>query len=419
MTDICISKFLDKVRLQNKNSAETIGYYLEDFEVFCVEQLPITDRANPVCEVIKKLKAGTWNKNPKEEQPYEVLAQYASWLTINRIDTGRNNARTVKYKINWARQLFEINYIPISKTIFKMQVKSPRQEEPDTSPIEKKTVSAILLALADIRMRSYVMFLASSGWRATESLSLCLSNFENLDLKTCKFTGTPYVNASGRMAKTKKGKRRQLTNEMARQIEKLLVHTYRRRTIARKVGDKWQKIPVVATPKGEDMMFARYHSDVETRVKRKGDSMFNLYMSAAKQFRITIDNLGIAYEDSGKRRKVTLHTFRRFVFTQCERAVSRGYADYHVGRKIHEYIKRTPEQIAEDFASVEPYLTFLDTTAMDEKQKAITIELQTTRKELRELKDFQQSRTMAWQKETHPDWTDKDWDRYYDEVGQP
>jgi integrase len=262
-----------------------------------------------------------------------------------------------------------------------MQVKSPKVEA-ETSPIAKKTIQTIITALDDIRLQSYTMFLASGGWRATERLSLRLSNFETLDIKTCKFTGTPFVSARGKMAKTKKGKRRQLTSEMARQIEKLLAYTYRQRTINRKVDGKWQKIKVKPVPKSDNMMFAPYHSDAEIRVKRKGDSMFNLYMSAAKQFRATTDRLGIEYEDSGKRRKVTLHTFRRFVFTQCDRAVGLEYARYHTGRKTHEYNKRIDEEIAEDFATVEPNLTFLDTTAMEEKQKNIEIELKDIRQRL-------------------------------------
>jgi hypothetical protein len=105
-------------------------------------------------------------------------------------------------------------YVPNAKAL----VKSPRSNEPDTSPIEKKTIVSILMAISDIRLRSYVMYLASAGWRATESLTMTIGNLENFDINTLKFTGTPFIKASGKHAKTKKGKRRQLTNEMARQI---------------------------------------------------------------------------------------------------------------------------------------------------------------------------------------------------------
>lgn len=81
--------------------------------------------------------------NPKEEQPYEVLGGYATWLVAERLETAANNERTVNYKIAWARTLLEVNFVPISKALFKALVKSPRSNEPDTSPIEKKTIVSI------------------------------------------------------------------------------------------------------------------------------------------------------------------------------------------------------------------------------------------------------------------------------------
>ncbi|MGH9955357.1 MAG: hypothetical protein ACREAS_07895, partial [Nitrososphaera sp.] len=256
MTDRCIAKYLGIIRNQNKGSAETIEYYLKDFEVFCASVLETTDKANSVCEVINKLKSGTWNESPKEEQPYDVLGRYATWLVAEKLETAANNERTINYKISWARTLLEVNFIPISKALFKALVKSPKSNEPDTSPIEKKTIVSILMAISDIRLRSYVMYLASAGWRATESLTMTIGNLENFDVNTLKFTDTPFINASGKHAKTKKGKRRQLTNEMARQIEKLLAWNYRPGRIHHKINGKWVNRKVTPTPKITDPLFA-------------------------------------------------------------------------------------------------------------------------------------------------------------------
>jgi hypothetical protein len=62
---------------------------------------------------------------------------------------------------------------------------------------------------------------------------------------------------------------------------------------------------------------------------------------------------------------------RRFVYTQCKRVVDEGYAKYHTSRKNHEYDKATPEEIAQDFASLKPYLTFFDTTAVEQRQQSL------------------------------------------------
>ncbi len=386
MTDAYILKFLDSLATQNQGSSDTVGYYLKDFEVFCNT---LVQNPNPTAEVIKKLKEGTFSENPKEEQPYEVLSTYASWLKKNKLDTGDNNARTVKYKLGWARTLLEVNFIPISRTVFRQLVKSPKPEEPEISPVDKKKVTEVITALDDLRLQSYSLWLASMGWRASESLSIQLHNLEDFDIKTLKFQKeAAFVNMSGKTAKTRKGKRRQMTGEMKRQIEKLLAYNYRPRTINRfdKEKGKWIKLRVNPVPQPEDKVFAPYHSEAELRTQPKGDIMFNLYMSAAKSFRKTIDRLGIGYEENGKRRKVTMHTLRRFAFTTCRRAVDEGYAKYHIGRRVHEYDKAMPEQIAEDFAKVEPFLTFFDTSAIEQKQESIEKQQLQTQSEIAGLK---------------------------------
>ncbi len=387
MVDRCIIAFIEKVRNQNENSAKTVGYYLHDFEIFCQSQTATIDKVNPACEVIQKLKQGKFNDNPKEEQPYEVLSQYASWLKRNRLDTDKNNERTVRFKLSWARTLCETNFIAISPTIFRQQVKTPKPTEPETSPIDKKAVTAIITALEDIRLQTYVMFLASMGWRATESLSITLANLEGLNVQTLKFNDSPvFVNMSGKTAKTRKGKRRQITNEIKAKIEKLLAYNYRPRILNQfdKKKNRWNHIKVKPIAKPTDKLFAPYHTDVEIRQQDTTSKKYldNLYLSTAKRFRQATNRLGIEYEESGKRRKVTLHTFRRFVYTQCERAVGSGYAKYHTGRKTHEYSKSTDEEVAEDFASVEPYLTFLDTSAVEQSMKGIKAELTDIRKRL-------------------------------------
>lgn len=346
---------------------------------------------NPVAEVIKRLKAGTWNTSQKEEQAYDLLGSYAAWLVSERLESGANNERTVNYKISWARKLLEVNFIPISKTLFKALVKSPRASEPDLTPIKKKTIIEILSAIADIRLRTYVLFLASTGWRATESLTMTIANLENFDIKTLQFIGAPFINASGRFAKTKKGKRRQLTSEVARVIEKLLAYNYRPRRIHYRLPEEGKYVNRNVSdlrPKLSDYLFRAYHSEVSAHYeKEKGgasnasSSLANIYHATSKKFRATTDRLGIRWEgdeenaasSSGlrKRRQVTLHTLRRFVYTQCKRVVDEGYAKYHIGRKTHEYDKSTDEEITQDFAAVEPALTFFDTTAVEEKQKSL------------------------------------------------
>jgi len=101
--DNAIAKYLGIIGNQNKSSADTVEYYLHDFEVFCASELAEAKSSdgddksttNSVAEVIKRLKAGTWNDSPKEEQAYDLLGSYAAWLVSERLGIGANNERTV------------------------------------------------------------------------------------------------------------------------------------------------------------------------------------------------------------------------------------------------------------------------------------------------------------------------------------
>jgi hypothetical protein len=381
LTDASIAKFLDNLATQNEDSAETVGYFLKDWEVFVTSQLKITPS-----ELIRKIKDGTATTDPKEEQVYRILQAYAAWLKKNRLDTGNNNARTVKLKIGWSRALLESYFIPISRTLFRQLVKSPKPEEPEISPIDKKTTTTVITALDDIRLQSFALWCGSMGWRATESLSLRNYNFEGLNLQTLKFETNPsFVNTSGKHAKTKKGKRRRLTNEMRGQIERLLAYKYRERTIARKVNGRWTKVTIKPVPKADDRMFTPYHSEENPVIKNGETMLLNAYTETAQMFRKAVDRLGIGFEEGGKRRKVTLHTLRRFCYTTCTRAVDEQYAKYHCGRKVHEYDKRTDAEISQDFEAVEPFLTFFDTSAVEQRQASLEREQIKTRADVARL----------------------------------
>ena len=77
------------------------------------------------------------------------------------------------------------------------------------------------------------------------------------------------INTSGKYTKNKKGKCRQLRNEMARQIEKLLAWNYRPRCIQHKINDKWLNRKDTPMPKITYPLFAPYHSEVVNNTNKR------------------------------------------------------------------------------------------------------------------------------------------------------
>ena len=90
---------------------------------------------------------------------------------------------------------------------------------------------------------------------------MTIGNLENFDANTLKFTVTPLINTSGKYTKIRRGKCRQLTKEMARQIEHLLAWNYRPRRIQHKINGKWLNRKVTPMPKITYPLFAPYHSE--------------------------------------------------------------------------------------------------------------------------------------------------------------
>ena len=381
MTDERIHKFVDNLRLQNENTAETVGYFLKDLEAFATAHLKTT-----VSDLIYKLKHGTWNEQPKEEQPYELAQMYSAWLKKNRLDVGKNSASTVRLKLDWARTLFEDNYININRRLWRSKVKSEKPAEPEMTPATKKALIEVLMATDNIRLRSLCMYVGSMGWRITDTLTLTLANF-NIDLKTLKFVDVPYVQKSGKHSKTKASKRRRLTTEMAKQIEKLLAYRYRERTIKRQPKGKGTKVISVTskpTPKATDRVFTPFHCEEENyKIPQTTNAHLRDeydYHHASSLLRQTVDRLGLGFEEDGKRRKITFHTFRRFCYRTCTNIIHEQYAKYHTGRKVHEYAGKPDEEIEADFTAVEPFLTFMDTSAIEIEQKAILATLKDMKK---------------------------------------
>jgi hypothetical protein len=87
-----------------------------------------------------------------------------------------------------------------------------------------------------------------------------------------------------------------------------------------------------------------------------------LYDDFSKSFGRTLDRSGKGDKEDGnqRRRKITLHSFRRFVKTTIS---DLGYADFSerfIGHSGSTYWTKRDSEKAEIFRRIEPYLTFLN-----------------------------------------------------------
>jgi integrase len=145
------------------------------------------------------------------------------------------STRTLNQRVKHIKHFLEANDVTINQTKFKMKIKLPKEIKREKEGMAKDQVREILVACDDIRLKTYVIFLASTGWRASEALSVQLQDTD--------FDRNPVrVNLQGENAKTRTDRHTYLTQEMVTQLKSWLDFKYRERTIKQYYDKKTGKI---------------------------------------------------------------------------------------------------------------------------------------------------------------------------------
>ncbi|HET9806778.1 MAG TPA: hypothetical protein VFP49_07705, partial [Nitrososphaeraceae archaeon] len=109
----------------------------------------------------------------------------------------------------------------------------------------------------------------------------------------------------------------------------------------------------------------------------------NNYYYMVTLFARTLDRIGMGSREDGneRRRKITLHSFRRFVKTTISDLGYSDYSEWFIGHSGSTYWRKKDSEKAEIFKKIEPYLTFLNIPQL-ERQGA---DLQTKIEELQDI----------------------------------
>ena len=311
--------------------------------------------------LITKLKKGS-------EDPYDILSNYVLYLQNNY----KLSAGTLKGRIITAKNFLEYYDVDINPRRFKLKVKVPKVIRKSKEALNKEDVVEILNSCSDIRLKTYVMFLAAGGFRATEGLSIRVKDldFESVPAK---------VFVRGEYTKTRVDRYVFLTSELVQQLKTWLEYKYRTRRVCHKDENTAKIITEYRTPKrnNEDLVFAVYQD------REKSDPRM-IYYDLAKFFAKMLDRMGKGDREDGsnnRRRQITLHSFRRFVKTTISDLGYADYSEYFIGHSGSTYWTKKDSDKAEIFRKVESYLTFLNIHQL-ERQGA---DIQSKVEELEEL----------------------------------
>ncbi|MGB7661879.1 MAG: tyrosine-type recombinase/integrase [Nitrososphaeraceae archaeon] len=335
MKDNSVTDFLSTMSTMSTRTAKEYAKRLNSFRKFV---LAYYGEHITIDNLLVKVKEGS-------ENPYSVLNNYAAYLL-----KGNNVSNlTLKQWIVTVKNFLEYHDVDISPRKFKMKVKLPKVVRKKKEALSKEDIVSILNTCSDIRLKTYVMLLAATGMRAVEALSI---RIKDLDLQS----NPPKLFVRGDFTKTRSDRTIFLTSELRYQLLTWINYKYRSRRVCYSNNNSKILTEYRIPEKNEtDLVFSVYQSI-------KNPNPNNLYVDFGTSFAKTLDRMGRGMREDGnnKRRRITLHSFRRFVKTTISDLGYQDFSEYFIGHSGSTYWTKKESEKAEIFQKIEPYLTYLN-----------------------------------------------------------
>ena len=272
---------------------------------------------------------------------------------------------------------YDIDVIP-SK--FKRKVKMPKAYREDEQALDVQDIRNLLLVCNNRRLKAYILVLASGGFRAIEALTIRLKDID--------FSSDPTkVHVRKEYSKTRVSRDVYISDEATKYLKDWINWKYK---------DKEEESPKNVKP--DDIVFSAY--DVKGEINPR-----HIYFKVLVEFQklLTIAGMDARKEDGlGRRRKITLHSLRRFVKTVISDQVGQDYSEWFLGHVKSPYYTKKEVDRKEIYATkCMKYLTFLDYTTLEARGKSIESKLREKDREIDAMKEKYESELQAIRDETN------------------
>jgi integrase len=348
-----VKSFLESICRNSFQSKETYQSGIKHFQQFLNAKYP----GKTVESILSSLNNG--NVQEQKIDIYELLDNFVSFLIQLNLSIPSINLYIAAIRSYLG--YYDIDVIP-SK--FKRKVKMPKHYREDEEPLDISDVRKLLLSCNNRRLKSYLLILASSGLRATEGCALRLRDID--------FSVNPTkIHVRKEYSKTKASRDVYISDEATHYLKQWIDWKYRDK-------GEWTK-----EKEDDDLIFSVYRIS-------NGANPYHLYGKMASEFEKLLAIIGMddRKEDGLKmRRKITLHSFRRFVKTVISDQTNTDYSEWFLGHnKSPYYTKKEPERREIYATKCMKYLTFLDYTTLEATGKNIEAKLSEKEKEIHLLR---------------------------------
>lgn len=353
-----MKNYLSTIRSANQLSANVYRDHVKAFEAFTLSKYNLG-----LDDLLVSVKEGKYNI-------YGVLSDFTFYLQNeyrNKLSTN-----TLRIRVRVVKNFIEYCDVDISDAKFRLKVRLPKGIRNNKEAIDKDDIRDILNSCSDIRLKTFVMLLAGTGCRAVEALSI---RNKDLDL-----TSNPTkVNLRAEYTKTRQDRSVFLTKEMVIQLRRWLDFKYRKHRSCYSGEDGTYRTEYITPkPQLDDLVFAVYGKP----------NPRTLYVEVAIMYARMLDRIGKGdREDNQKRRKITLHSFRRFTKSTISDLGYSDYSEWFIGHSGSTYWRKKISEKAQLFRKVEPYLTFLDYSELEAKGADIETKVEELKKEKQALRE--------------------------------
>lgn len=298
---------------------------------------------------------------------YSLLDGFVSYL----IETGLTSKSIHLYLASVRSYLsyFDIEIVP-SK--FHRRVKMPRHHREPEQPLDASNIRDILLVCSNRRLKAYLLTLASGGMRATEALAIRLKDID--------FSSSPTkIHLRKEFSKTRTARDIFISQEATAYLKEWLTWKYRDKSLDRSNPDRNRLKTYTKNP--NDLVFTAYNTANANNLYHEISTEFSKLLSSE---RVRLDER--KEEGRQKRRKITLHSLRRFTKSVISNQVNSDFSEWFLGHNNSPYYTIKDTERRRIYSTVEKYLTFLDYDRLEVAERNIEDQLKLKDEEITSLR---------------------------------
>jgi integrase len=373
-----VADFLTTKARKSKRTVLTFSFVIDYLNKFIIQNYQGYD----IQTILPLLKS----ESEKKIDVYKLLNNFVSYLQNDTANGSNLSPATLNLYISAAKSYFQFNDIDIHPSRFKYRVSLPTVRREDERAIDSNDIKEILHHCNNRRLRAFILVLASGGMRASEALAIREIDIDFGSSLTDKNESVK-VKIRKEYSKTRTERHIFISNEAARYLHEWIEWKYRDRTAERKYYQLKNR--------------ARSENDLIFSTVNATDP-YGIYFKMSVEFQKALEAAGLASrKEDGvyKRRKITFHSFRRFVKTTiANQTRNSDYSEWFLGHKKSSYYTNKPDELRRIYTEdCMRYLTFLDYPTVEATGRSFEAQLKQKDKEIEALK--QQIRQVSEMKE--------------------